>query len=185
MRLKLGCQPRHSSLISAALALAGCAALSAWAQGTTPATDARLPAATSTTASKPAAPPKAPRQRIELPASERQALEAGGTARPATAPTQSDLVPSEADAKVPPAAEEQGTRIEQVRTSNRISEIRVTPALTGRTYTIINREGRQPTSATDTSSGLSVPKFFTFEWGRTDERPAPTLPPPPPSSTPR
>ena len=94
-------------------------------------------------------------------------------------------MPSAADAKAPPLAEEPGTRIEQVRTSNRISEIRVTPALTGRTYTITNREGRQPTSATDTSSSLSVPKFFTFEWGRADERPAPALPPPPSSSTPR
>ena len=71
------------------------------------------------------------------------------------------------------------TCIEQIRTSNRITEIRVTPALTGRTYTITNREGRQPTSATDTSSSLSVPKFFTFECGRPEERPAAALPPPP------
>jgi hypothetical protein len=156
----------------AALALTGCVALPALAQGTSPAP------------SKPAAAANAPRQRIELPAAERKALEGSATPRQTTTPTEADLVPAAADAKAPPA-EEPRTRIEQVRTSNRISEIRVTPALTGRTYTITNREGRQPTSATDTSSGLSVPKFFTFEWGRAEERPAPALPAPPSSSTPR
>jgi len=86
--------------------------------------------------------------------------------------------------KSPAPAEEQ-TRIEQIRTLNGVSEIRVTPALTGRTYTIVNREGRQPTSATGTSSGLSVPMFFNFQFGRTDDRPAAPVPPPPTSATPR
>ena len=174
----------RSLLKPAALALAGCVAMPVWAQGTAGA--AAGPAAqTNAAPDKPAAAASAPRQRIELPTAERQALEAGEAPRPASAPTRADLVPSAADAKAPPPAEEPRTRIEQIRTSNRISEIRVTPALTGRTYTITNREGRQPTSATETSSGLSVPKFFTFEWGRPEERPAPALPPPPSSSTPR
>jgi hypothetical protein len=171
----------RSLLKPAALALAACVAMAVWAQGTVPAPAAQPNAAPN----KPAAAANAPRQRIELPTAERQALEAGEAPRPASAPTRADLVPSAADAKAPPPAEEPRTRIEQIRTSNRISEIRVTPALTGRTYTITNREGRQPTSATETSPGLSVPKFFTFEWGRPEERPAPALPPPPTSSTPR
>lgn len=163
----------------AVTALLAGTSLPAPAQGNSTTPDAR-PAAPPNAQAKPAT----PRQRIELPAAERQALEAGSNApRPPAAPTAADLVPSAADAKAPP--EEPQTRIEQVRTGNRISEVRVTPALTGRTYTITNREGRQPTSAVDTSSTLSVPKFFTFEWGRADERPAPVLPPPPPSSTPR
>ena len=91
-------------------------------------------------------------------------------------------MPTDADAKAPPP-EEPVTRIEQIRTDNRISEIRVTPALTGRTYTITNREGQQPISATESLSGLSVPKFFTFEFGRPTERSAPPLPPPPSSQS--
>jgi len=174
-------RPRLCSLTAVAIAVAGVVATPALAQGT--ATPAPRPPATSSPAAKPAAP--APRQRIELPASEKQALEAGTSSSSSQTLTSTDLVPSAADAKAPPPAEQPTTRIEQIRTSNRISEIRVTPALTGRTYTITNREGRQPTSAVETSSGLSVPKFFTFEWGRPDERPAPPLPPPPSSSTPR
>ena len=175
----------RSLLKPAALALAVCVAMPVLAQGTAPA-PATGPAAQTTAApAKPAAAASAPRPRIELPPAERQALEAAEAPRPASGPTRADLVPSAADAKAPPPVDEPRTRIEQIRTSNRISEIRVTPALTGRTYTITNREGRQPTSATETSSGLSVPKFFTFEWGRPDERPAPALPPPPSSSTPR
>ena len=181
MRSKASRHDWRSLLKPAALALAGCVAMPVWAQGTAP-----PPAAQTTTApDKPAATAGAPRQRIELPKAERQALEAGEDPRLPSAPTRADLVPSAADAKAPPPADEPRTRIEQIRTSNRISEIRVTPALTGRTYTITNREGRQPTSATETSPGLSVPKFFTFEWGRPEERSTPALPPPPSSSTPR
>jgi len=155
--------------------LAAAAALPAWGQASAP--NARAPASTSTKAGKPA--PAVPRQRIELTPAERQALDKAA-APPAA--TRDELVPTEADAKaVPP--DEPVTRIEQVWTSNRISEIRVTPALTGRTYTINNREGQQPMSATDTSSGLSLPKFFTFEFGRPAERPTPGLPPPPSPTT--
>ena len=159
--------------------LAAALTLPAWGQATAP--DARAPASTGAKAGKPAAAPAAPRQRIELTPAERQALDRAA-APPASAPVRDELVPTEADAKaVPP--DEPATRIEQVWTSNRISEIRVTPALTGRTYTINNREGQQPMSATDTSSGLSLPKFFTFEFGRPAERPTPGLPPPPSSTT--
>jgi len=181
MRLDLWRHARRNTRIPAVFALLGCAAFSALAQGTTPA----APPQTSTSPAKPTAAPKAPRQVIELPKAERQALEAEGAPRQTTGPTQADLVPTEADARAPLQSKEKETHIEQVRTSNRISEIRVTPALTGRMYTITNREGRQPTSATDTSSNLSVPKFFTFEWGGKEERPSPALPPPPSSSTPR
>ena len=138
--------------------------------------DARTPA--NAAPARPAGKP-ATRQRLELPAAEKQAIDARADAATLPAPSPSDeLVPSEADAKAPPP-EEPVTRIEQVRNNNRISEIRVTPALTGRTYTMTNREGQQPISATESLSGLSVPKFFTFEFGRPTERPAPPLPPPP------
>jgi hypothetical protein len=175
----------RSTRTPAAFALLACAAFYALAQGFTPAADKSPPPPASTAPAQPTAASKTPRQRIELPKAERQALEAEEAPRQATGPTQADLVPSDADTQASPQLDEKRTRIEQVRTSNRISEIRVTPALTGRTYTITNREGRQPTSATDTSSNLSVPKFFTFEWGGTEERPSPPLPPPPSSSTPR
>jgi hypothetical protein len=123
-----------------------------------------------------------PTQRIELPTAEKQALEAAANP-PAKAPSASDeLVPTEADAKAPPPPEET-TRIEQIRTRSGVSEIRITPALTGRTYTMTNREGQQPISATETLSGLSVPKFFTIEFGKPSERPAPPLPPPPSSQS--
>jgi hypothetical protein len=129
----------------------------------------------------------APRSRIELSPAERQALD--GTATPTTtgaAPTRDELLPTADDARALQPAEERQTVIEQVRLPNRTTEIRVTPALTGHTYTMTTREGRQPLSATGTSPGLSVPNFFTFEFGGSEERPASTLPPPPPSSsTPR
>jgi len=128
----------------------------------------------------------APRTRIELPPAERQPLDGSTATSRATAPTRDELLPTADDAHALQPAEERQTVIEQVRTPNRTTEIRVTPALTGRTYTMTTREGRQPISATGTSPGLSVPKFFTFEFGGPNERPAPTLPPPPPSSsTPR
>lgn len=142
--------------------------------------DARTPA--NAAPARPAAKP-ATRQRLELPAAEKQAIDARANAAAPPAPaTRDELVPTDADAKAAPP-EEPVTRIEQVYTDNRISEIRVTPALTGRTYTITNREGQQPISATESLSGLSVPKFFTFEFGRPTERPAPPLPPPPSSQS--
>lgn len=172
---------RHG-LTATLIALAGATALPAMAQTGGSKPDASTRAVNPPP--KPATPAATSRQRIELPAAERQQLDADSARRPSSAPTQAELVPSAADARAP-LPEEPQTRIEQIRTGNRISEVRVTPALTGRTYTITNREGRQPTSAIETSPGLSVPKFFTFEWGRPDERAAPALPPPPSSSTPR
>jgi hypothetical protein len=128
-----------------------------------------------------------PRSRIELSPAERQALESTSAPTPTgSAPTRDELLPTADDARALQPAEERHTVIEQVRLPNRTTEIRVTPALTGRTYTMTTREGRQPLSATGTSPGLSVPNFFTFEFGGSEERPASTLPPPPPSSsTPR
>lgn len=138
--------------------------------------DARAPAAT--TAPRQASKPT---QRIELPAAEKQALEAAANPAAKPAAPADELVPTDADAKASPA--EETTRIEQVRTRSGISEIRITPALTGRTYIMTNREGQQPISATETLTGLSVPKFFTFEFGKPTERPAAPLPPPPSSQS--
>jgi hypothetical protein len=144
------------------------------------------PAATGATTAAPSPATAAPRTRIELSPAERQALDGTNASTRSTAPIRDELLPTADDAQALQPAEERQTVIEQVRTPNRTTEIRVTPALTGRTYTMTTREGRQPLSATGTSPGLSVPKFFTFEFGGTEERPAPTLPPPPPSSsTPR
>ncbi len=126
--------------------------------------------------------PAAPRTRIELPPAEQQALESGSSGNRPTTPTRNELLPNADDASTT-IIDEPANVIEQIRTSNRITEIRVTPAMTGRTYIMTNREGRQPTTATDTTSGLSVPKFFTFEFGRQAERPAAALPPPPSSTS--
>jgi hypothetical protein len=111
-----------------------------------------------------------------LPLAERQAMDKQAESRPATVTT-ADLVPSEADQATPP--DERGPRIEQRRTSNRVSEIKVTPGFGAPSYLITNREGRQPTSLTDMSSGLSIPKFFSIDFGRPTTNPA--APPPPPS----
>jgi hypothetical protein len=139
--------------------------------------DTRAPSATATR------PANKPTQRIELPAAEKQALEAAASPPPAKATSATDdLVPTDADAKAPPPPEET-TRIEQIRTRSGVSEIRITPALTGRTYTMTNREGQQPISATETLPGLSVPKFFTIEFGKPSERRPPPLPPPPSSQS--
>jgi hypothetical protein len=146
-----------------------------------PPPDAR-PAQTTPNAGTPASKAAAPRTRIELPPAERQALESGKSESLPTTPTRNELLPNADDASTT-IIDEPANVIEQIRTSNRITEIRVTPAMTGRTYIMTNREGRQPTTATDTTSGLSVPKFFTFEFGRQAERPAAALPPPPSSTS--
>ena len=134
------------------------------------------------TAGAPESKPAAPRTRIELPPAERQALDSGASVNRPTTPTRNELLPNADDATTT-IIDEPANVIEQIRTSNRISEIRVTPAMTGHTYIMTNREGRQPTTATDTTSGLSVPKFFTFEFGRQADRPAAALPPPPSSTS--
>ena len=128
--------------------------------------------------------PATPRTTIELPAAERQAMEPAPKPQPSL-PTSAELLPTPDDARaLPPAAEPQ-TVVEQVRLPNRTTEIRVTPALTGNTWTMTTREGRQPISPTATSPGLSVPNLFTFEFGRTSDAPAANPPPPPSSATPR
>lgn len=124
-----------------------------------------------------------PRTKIELHAAERQALEAVRP-QPST-PTPEELLPTPDDARALPPASEHQTVVEQVRLPNRTTEIRVTPALTGNTWTMTTREGRQPTSPTATSPGLSVPNLFTWEFGRTANAPSANPPPPPSSATPR
>ena len=73
------------------------------------------------------------------------------------------------------------TRIEQQRTSNRISEVIVTPRGAPYSYSMTNREGRQPFGTTQMTPGLSVPNFFRFEFGRSV--PPPETPPPPSQPT--
>jgi hypothetical protein len=170
---------RYGLGLACALVLLGSSSSAAYAQ-------ANVKPSPPAASSAPAV-PAAPRSRIELSPAERQALESTNTPTLAgSAPTRDELLPTADDARALQPAEERQTVIEQVRLPNRTTEIRVTPALTGRTYTMTTREGRQPLSATGTSPGLSVPNFFTFEFGGSEERPASTLPPPPPSSsTPR
>jgi hypothetical protein len=138
------------------------------------------PAAAPRTAPAPAvSAPAAPRTRIELPAAERQALEDNRAAQ--AAPARNELLP-QADDSDGTLLEPPATVVDEIRTGNRVTEIRVTPALTGRTYTITNREGRQPITATGSPNSLSLPKFFTFEFGQPAERTVAPAAPPPPST---
>jgi hypothetical protein len=123
--------------------------------------------------------PAAPRPAIQLTPAERQAIDAAENARnkparieDALAPTPDDIKPRGADE--PPTA----TRIEQTRVSNRVYEVIVTPAGQSRSYVMYNREGQQPYGQTQMNSGLSVPMFFRFEFGRST--PPAANPPPPP-----
>jgi hypothetical protein len=172
--------PPNLSAVALAIGLALPAMVLAQAAPSVP-SDAR-PTQAAPNAGTPAGKPAAPRTRIELPAAERQAIESGRSESRSTTPNRNELLPNADDASTT-IIDEPANVIEQIRTSNRISEIRVTPAITGHTYIMTNREGRQPTTATDTSSGLSVPKFFTFEFGRAAEQPSAPLPPPPSSSS--
>ena len=177
--------PNRAALVTAvAIALAIGAALPAvvLAQAAPIAPPVARPTQATSNAGTPASKPVAPRTRIELPPAERQAIESGKSENRPTTPTRNELLPNADDASTT-IINEPANVIEQIRTSNRITEIRVTPAMTGHTYIMTNREGRQPTTATDTTSGLSVPKFFTFEFGRQAERPAAALPPPPSSTS--
>jgi hypothetical protein len=123
-----------------------------------------------------------PRPGIELSSQERQAIDAarGTTERPAR--IEDALAPTADDMK-PRAAEDAAatTRIEQMRTSNRVSEVVVTPPGQTHSYVMTNREGRQPFGTTQMSSGLSVPMFLRFEFGKPTP---PTNLPPPPAPTP-
>ncbi|HVE88882.1 MAG TPA: hypothetical protein VNA44_04215 [Burkholderiaceae bacterium] len=139
-----------------------------------------MPAAPDVRSTK-AAPAK-PRRAIELSPAERAAIDARELQAVKPASVEEALQPKPDDAKIErDEANNTGantTRIEQYRTSNRISEVVVTPAGTSRSYSMINREGRQPLGTTQMSPGLSVPNFFRFEFGR--PAPAPLEAPAPP-----
>jgi hypothetical protein len=129
-------------------------------------------------ASRPAAKSPEPKRTIELTPAQRQAIDARAEQAVKPQSVEDALVPTPEDAKQP-ASDENRTRIEQVRRSNRVTEITVTPANSTRSYTMFNREGRMPLGTTDLSSGLSVPQFFRFEFGRPTPPDLPQAPPPP------
>lgn len=137
-----------------------------------PPADARTPA-------KPQ-PSTAPRRTIELTPAQRQAIDAKAGQDVKVQSVEEALAPTAEDAKLP-RSDEDRTRIEQTRTSNRVSEVTVTPAHSSRSYFMVNREGRMPLGTTEMSSGLSVPQFFRFEFGRPTP-PAAAAPPPPPAA---
>ena len=134
---------------------------------------------------KPAAQkPAQPRPTIQLTPAERQALESAQAGKEQPARVEDALVPTPEDMK-PRAADETSntTRIEQLHQSNRVSEVIVTPAGQSRSYVMQNREGQQPFGTTQMNSGLSVPMFFRFEFGKSPP-PATNPPSPPPAPSP-
>ena len=148
-----------------------------------------MPTATETKPAKPASttPTSAkPRRAIELSPAERQAIDDRELKAVKPASVEEALQPKPAgdpdNAKIERDDSSNTTRIEQFRTSNRITEVVVTPAGTSRSYSMTNREGRQPLGTTQMSPGLSVPNFFKFEFGRA--APAPLQAPPPPQTSP-
>jgi hypothetical protein len=148
-----------------------------------PAVDAPPPALRSESPTKPApARGQAQRPAVQLTPAERDAMDAAAAAAVKPASIEDALVPTADDAKAKPDVESR-TRIEQRRVSNRVDEIIVTPAGSTHSYVIMNREGRMPYGTTQMNSGLSVPMFFRFEFGRTTAPASPTAPPPAPSST--
>jgi hypothetical protein len=127
--------------------------------------------------------PAAPRRAIELTPAERQAIDAAESARDKPARVDEALAPTAEDIKPRPADETPNTtRIDQTYVSNRVYEVIVTPAGQSRSYIMYNREGQQPYSTTQMNSGLSVPMFFRFEFGRST--PPAANPPPPPAPSP-
>ena len=144
-----------------------------------------LPTATEPKAAKPAA--TKPRRSIELSPTERQAIDERESKAVKPASVEEALQPRPAgdpdNVKVERDDSSNTTRIEQFRTSNRISEVVVTPAGSSRSYSMTNNEGRQPLGTTQMSPGLSVPNFFKFEFGRATPPPlqAPAPPPTPPA----
>ena len=130
---------------------------------------------------KPQVRPGKPRPAIQLSPTERQAIDAAEETK-AKAAAQSDegLAPTAADIKPRTEPDIGTTRIQQVYTSNRVSEVIVTPAGQTHSYVMLNREGRQPYGTTDLNSGLSVPMFFRFEFGKSTPT-TPVSPPPAPS----
>lgn len=151
-------------------------ALAAHAQTTAPSLPPPLPA--DAKAAKPT--PAKPRRAIELSPAERQAIDTRELKAVKPASVEEALQPTAEDAKIEREENNNTTRIEQLRTSNRISEVIVTPPRAAYSYTMTNREGKQPFGTTQMTPGLSVPNFFRFEFGR--PAPAPNAPPLPPSA---
>jgi hypothetical protein len=139
-----------------------------------------MPAATADKATKPV--PAKPRRAIELSPAERQAIDERELKAVKPASVEEALQPKPAgdpdNAKIERDDSSSTTRIEQFRTSNRISEVVVTPAGTSRSYSMTNREGKQPLGTTQMNPGLSVPNFFRFEFGRSTPAPLPAPAPP-------
>ena len=143
-----------------------------------------MPSATETKTAKPASTSPAstrPRRAIELSPAERQAIDERELKAVKPASVEEALQPKPAgdpdNARIE-RDDSNTTRIEQHRTSNRVSEVVVTPAGSSRSYSMTNNEGRQPLGTTQMSPGLSVPNFFKFEFGR--PAPAPLQAPAPP-----
>ena len=134
------------------------------------------PAPTADKATKPA--PAKPRRAIELSPAERQAIDARELQAVKPASIEEALQPTPEDAKIERDDTSNTTRIEQFRTSNRITEVVVTPAGSTHSYSMMNREGRQPLGTTQMNPGLSVPNFFRFEFGRSTPAPLPAPAPP-------
>jgi Spy/CpxP family protein refolding chaperone len=147
-------------------------ASSVWAQ----ASDAPPPLPAGARAPAKPQPSGAPRRTIELTPAQRQAIDAKTEQAVKVQSVEEALVPTAEDANTP-RSDENRTRIEQTRTSNRVTEVTVTPANSSRSYFMVNREGRMPLGTTEMSSGLSVPQFFRFEFGRPTP-PAAAAPPP-------
>jgi hypothetical protein len=130
---------------------------------------------------KPQARPTKPRPAIQLSPAERQAIDVAEENKvKATAQADEGLAPTAADIKPRTEPDVGTTRIQQLYSSNRVSEVIITPAGQTHSYIMVNREGRQPYGTTDLNSGLSVPMFFRFEFGRSTPT-TPVSPPPAPS----
>jgi hypothetical protein len=165
-----------TAVFATCLALLLAWAPSAFAQTTVAPPPPPLPASTETKAAKPA--PAKPRRTIELSPAEREAIDARELKAVKPASVEEALQPKPEDLTVERDDSANSTRIEQLRTSNRVSEVVVTPAGTSRSYSMRNREGQQPFGTTQMAPGLSVPNFFRLEFGRPAPAPLPAPAPP-------
>jgi hypothetical protein len=96
-------------------------------------------------------------------------LSPGGPGESAAAPPQSEApAPVEpAAARPAPAARpkpQRDVQIEQKHVGRRLSEVIVTPAGFTYQYTMINLEGQDSGSVLQPHPGLSVPRFFRFDF---------------------
>ena len=117
-------------------------------------------------------------ERSNYPQQKRQAIDDRELQAVKPASIEEALQPTPEDAKIERDDTSNTTRIEQFRTSNRITEVVVTPAGSTHSYTMMNREGKQPLGTTQMNPGLSVPNFFRFEFGRSTPAPLPAPAPP-------